>query len=445
MSKRQGGTAKPLKQAKKQPEDKTFGMKNKKGKAAQKVVQTYSSAGKNKEDKIREQEKEAKKMARAEKERLEQERNLLFKSVERKPKQLPQVVPPGVDPKSVLCINFKAGHCANGDKCIFSHDLSTERKGEKRDAYSDQRELENDTIDTWDDKKLAEVVAKKTAATTAGLPNAGICKHFIKALEDRKFGWFWECPNGAKCQYRHALPPGFKLAEKKPKEEKGVERSIEDILEEKRAALPSTGGTPVTADSFVKWKAKINKAKEAEDKKNKQARSQAIQSGKLRKTGREILQESDFKEELEEGEDLDILALLHQKNREEEAMDKENAELVQKLTAEAVESERAFDKKVAELEAQGLSAAEAIAKLSLSEAPIIMPSEEDLLSPRIIHNKEYHKDNENDQNDENDQNSEMEGDEGEVEDGENVLEGVDTDLFEVEAEQGDLPEFSDEE
>jgi len=67
MSKRQGGTAKPLKQAKKQPEDKTFGMKNKKGKAAQKVVQTYSSAGKNKEDKIREQEKEAKKMARAEK------------------------------------------------------------------------------------------------------------------------------------------------------------------------------------------------------------------------------------------------------------------------------------------------------------------------------------------------------------------------------------------
>jgi len=172
-----------------------------------------------------------------------------------------------VDPKSVLCINFKAGHCANGDKCIFSHDLSTERKGEKRDAYSDQRELENDTIDTWDDKKLAEVVAKKTAATTAGLPNAGICKHFIKALEDRKFGWFWECPNGAKCQYRHALPPGFKLAEKKPKEEKGVERSIEDILEEKRAALPSTGGTPVTADSFIKWKTKINKAKEAEDKK----------------------------------------------------------------------------------------------------------------------------------------------------------------------------------
>jgi len=28
---------------------------------------------------------------------------------------------------------------------------------------------------------------------------------------------------------------------------------------------------------------------------------------------------------------------------------------------------------------------------------------------------------------------------------ENLLEGVDTDLFEVEAEQGNLPEFSDEE
>jgi len=99
---------------------------------------------------------------------------------------------------------------------FFSHDLTVERKGEKRDIYSDQRDVESDTIDLWDDKKLAEVVAKK-AVGKPGNPTAGICKHFIKAIEDRKFGWFWECPQGEKCQYRHALPAGFKLQEKKKK------------------------------------------------------------------------------------------------------------------------------------------------------------------------------------------------------------------------------------
>jgi len=224
MSKRQGGKVKPLKQAKKE-NDKTFGMKNKKGKAAQKVVSTYNTAGKSKEEKLKDQEREQRKAAKAEKERLENERTLLFKAVEQKrPKQKVQTVPPGVDPKSVLCINFKAGHCEKGDTCIFSHDLNVERKGEKRDMYSDARDnIETDTIDNWDDKKLAEVIAKK-AVGKPGNPTAGICKHFIKALEDRKFGWFWECPQGEKCQYRHALPPGFKLQEKKKKKKKKLKK-----------------------------------------------------------------------------------------------------------------------------------------------------------------------------------------------------------------------------
>jgi len=412
-------------------------MKNKKGKAAQKVVATYQSAGKSKEDKLKEMEKEAKKLAKAEKERLEQERAILFKAVEKKQKQLPQVVPPGVDPKSVLCINFKAGHCVNGDKCIFSHDLTTERKVEKRDLYTDQRDLEQDTMDNWDDKKLAEVVAKKAVGTT-GNPTAGICKNFIKAIENRKFGWFWECPQGVQCKYRHALPPGYKLTEKKQKEEKNVERPIEDILEEKRAALPTTGGTSVTADSFKIWKEKLIKIKEAEDKKKKQARAQLIQTGRMKKTGREILQESEssFKEEMEEGEDMDILAYLQQKKAEEEALDIENAELVQKLSAEAAESERAFDKRVAELESQGFSAAEALAKLSISDTPIITVPLQSFISQEESNEDQLEEIEEENAN----------HDEESTEDGENVLEGVDKDLFEVEAEQeqDDLPEFSDE-
>ena len=35
-----------------------------------------------------------------------------------------------------------------------------------------------------------------------------ICKHFLDALENSKYGWFWECPGGPKCHYKHAVPPG---------------------------------------------------------------------------------------------------------------------------------------------------------------------------------------------------------------------------------------------
>lgn len=46
----------------------------------------------------------------------------------------------GVDPKSVLCAFFKQGQCTKGDKCKFSHDLSMERKCEKRSVYVDERD-----------------------------------------------------------------------------------------------------------------------------------------------------------------------------------------------------------------------------------------------------------------------------------------------------------------
>ena len=45
----------------------------------------------------------------------------------------------------------------------FSHELTLERKCEKRSVYIDARdeELEKDTMDNWDEKKLEEVVNKK--------------------------------------------------------------------------------------------------------------------------------------------------------------------------------------------------------------------------------------------------------------------------------------------
>merc|ERR1711910_80054 len=78
------------------------------------------------------------------------------------------------------------------------------------------------------DESLKEMVSKKHAGNT---DTDIICKNFLDALENNKYGWFWECPNGGKnCKYRHMLPKGFVLKEKaladkkekKEKEKKGT-------------------------------------------------------------------------------------------------------------------------------------------------------------------------------------------------------------------------------
>ena len=55
-----------------------------------------------------------------------------------------QKVPFGVDPKTVLCIFYKQGNCEKGKKCKFSHDLSVERKTEKKNLYEDTREKDKE-------------------------------------------------------------------------------------------------------------------------------------------------------------------------------------------------------------------------------------------------------------------------------------------------------------
>lgn len=76
-----------------------------------------------------------------------------------------QKIEKGVDPKSVVCAFFKAGQCGKGDRCKFSHDLTVERKVEKRSLYVDMRddEGEGDTMENWNDEKLQQVVNTKHA------------------------------------------------------------------------------------------------------------------------------------------------------------------------------------------------------------------------------------------------------------------------------------------
>lgn len=65
-------------------------------------------------------------------------------------------MPFGVDPKTVVCTFYKQGNCEKGKKCKFSHDLSVERKGEKKNLYQDTREGEDeakkkDDMAEWDE------------------------------------------------------------------------------------------------------------------------------------------------------------------------------------------------------------------------------------------------------------------------------------------------------
>lgn len=59
-----------------------------------------------------------------------------------------------------------------------------------------------------------------------------VCKHFLDAIEGNKYGWFWVCPGGDGCMYRHALPAGFVLKKDKKKDEKEEEKiSLEELIE----------------------------------------------------------------------------------------------------------------------------------------------------------------------------------------------------------------------
>uniref|UniRef100_A0A8D0L822 Zinc finger CCCH domain-containing protein 15 n=1 Tax=Sphenodon punctatus TaxID=8508 RepID=A0A8D0L822_SPHPU len=212
----------------------------------------------------------------------------------------------GADPKSVVCAFFKQGQCTKGDKCKFSHDLSLERKCEKRSVYIDGRDedLEKDTMDNWDEKKLEEVVNKKHGEAEKKKPKTQIvCKYFLDAIENNKYGWFWVCPGGGdNCMYRHALPPGFVLKKDKKKEEKEEEISLEDLIERERAAL-GPNVTKITLESFLAWKKrkrqeKINKIEQDMERRKADFKAgKALVSGSC---GREVFE---FRPELVDADD----------------------------------------------------------------------------------------------------------------------------------------------
>ncbi|KAH3688417.1 hypothetical protein WICPIJ_000556 [Wickerhamomyces pijperi] len=270
----------PKKDAKKLAADKTFGMKNKNKstkvqKQIREIEQTVGSTAQAKKEqamaKRRLEEKKAAEAAKA-------EALALMKS------QVQQKVPFGVDPKSVLCVLFRDGRCIKGPKCKFSHDMNIGKKATKKDLYTDDRaEKEKDTMEQWDEEKLREVIKSKHGNPRTTTDK--VCKFFIEAVEEGKYGWFWVCPNGGnECKYRHSLPEGFVL---KTKEQKRLEKleadqqpkiTLEEFIETERGKLNRATLTPITIESFAKWK---------RDNEIKRLNEKAKDAKKL--TGKEII------------------------------------------------------------------------------------------------------------------------------------------------------------
>lgn len=309
-------------------EDKTFGMKNKNKSAKVKqqvatIQKQQAMAGKSRDVQEKEREKALREKAKAdEAKRLKEEAALL------KPVQV-QKVPFGVDPKTILCAFYKAGNCDKGNKCKFSHDLNVGRKVEKKNLYADSREEKMaDTMDKWDEDKLRSVVLSKhgNPKTTTDI----VCKYFVEAIETQKFGWFWECPNGEGCQYRHALPPGFVLKSQKKAAEEAAKAnviSLEEFLEVERHKL-GPNLTPVTPETFAHWKKTRMDKKLAEEEAMRKAKETQSAAGKSSgMSGRDLFQYNPewFEDEDEEEEDWDLAK--YRREKEEEDLAAEEARI----------------------------------------------------------------------------------------------------------------------
>ncbi|CAI5758381.1 unnamed protein product [Candida verbasci] len=270
----------------KSADDKTFGLKNKnKSKKVQQQINQIKSGVDGGLAKRKEAEAKRKAEEKKASEDAKREAAKLF-GIQ------PQKVPFGVDPKSILCEFFKQGLCTKGNKCKFSHDPNVGRKDAKKDLYTDTREDEKlqDTMDNWDEEKLRKVILSKHGNPKTTTDK--VCKYFIEAVENGKYGWFWVCPNGGnECKYKHSLPPGFIL---KTKEQKKLEKlaaesapkiTLEEFLELERSKLDKSKFTPITKETFAIWK------QEQKDKKEKLKQDEEKKSGKKILTGREVILE----------------------------------------------------------------------------------------------------------------------------------------------------------
>ncbi|TXT04400.1 hypothetical protein VHUM_04167 [Vanrija humicola] len=298
--------------------------KNKSSKVQKYVAQVEQQAaqsGKNKEAVAKQKQAEERKRAKEAEENRKKMEAQLFK-----PAQI-QKVPFGTGECSWGGVDVMAELTASGNKCKFSHDRNVERKIEKLNVYEDARAKDDkkaDTMDTWDDDKLKDVVTQngKKQRTTTDI----VCKYFIQAIEDRKYGWFWICPNGGdSCMYRHALPPGFVLKKDKKDEKKEV-ISLEEFVEVERHKLKPPL-TPVTPETFAAWKKNRLEKKAAEAEALEKAKAAQRAAGKISgMSGKDMFEFGGVAEEDEEAdeEEWDISRMLARYREDETRQDEDD-------------------------------------------------------------------------------------------------------------------------
>ncbi|XP_077301410.1 zinc finger CCCH domain-containing protein 15 homolog [Arctopsyche grandis] len=138
--------------------------------------------------------------------------------MEKKTAVVKQLIPVGVDPKTVHCVNFLNGNCDKGDSCQFGHNLKKEDKKEKEIKATNQQKV--------------------------------VCRFLIDAMNKGEFSNTWVCPI-PKCSDIH------KLIELSNNQE--VEISLEEYIELQRLTLNESDLTPVTDITFAEWKMKRDK------------------------------------------------------------------------------------------------------------------------------------------------------------------------------------------
>lgn len=176
------------------------------------------------------------------------------------------------NPKLKICPFFKAGVCEKGRKCKFSHDMNKDAKTGSANLYIDARDTafkKKGGMDGWNQDTLEEAVNKNEGQYKKATTEK-VCKFFLTAVEKKNYGWFWVCPNGHSCIYRHCLPPGFVLAADLAKADEIVDETpLEEKLDDEVKALHLSKKklTPVTLENFLVWKKKRlerqNKEREA--------------------------------------------------------------------------------------------------------------------------------------------------------------------------------------
>ena len=244
-------------------------------------------------------------------------------------------VPEGVDPKTILCEYFRYSCCAKtAEKCKFAHDLNIGQKiregnagSAKRNLYDNDEADEGDTMELWDQDKLESVIAKKhSSEKTQSNATQIICKHFLDAVETRKYGWFWACPGGDGCKYKHKLPKDYVFKSDLVAMMRAAalnKKSDQDELREELEKLKDGPKTPVTLDVFLEWK-----TKKVEGKKAKADQERAERQKKGQFTGRELCESNEAKgDEGSEADDAEFKELLRLKKLADEEAEARVAEL----------------------------------------------------------------------------------------------------------------------